>query len=73
MAYQPVLILAHPEKVIRFLDPFRLGFMIRAFAVGQLALRIKAFASETIHSFIFIEINITGIVNGRQYFSTTAI
>ena len=67
MINQPVLITAHLEKIVRFFDRFRFGFMIRTFAVNQFTFRIETLAPKTVKAFIFTEIDIAGIINLLHY------
>ena len=63
MIDQPLLISAHPEKIIGLSNDFRYGLMIRAFTVHQLSIRIEPLASETVSPLVFAEINIARVVN----------
>ena len=58
MINQPLLIIAHPEKIIGFPDNFRLCLMIRAFAVREFAICVKPLAPETVAPLIFAETDI---------------
>ena len=51
MIYEPVLIFAHPEKIVGLADGLRHGLMIRAFAVHQFALGVEPFASIAVNAF----------------------
>ena len=60
---QPVLIIAHLEKIVRLFDGLRLGIMIRAFAVYKLSVGIESLAPETVLPFVFTEIDLPLVVN----------
>ena len=55
---EPVLVSAHPEKIVGFLDGGGLNLVVGALTIHQLPLRVKSFTAETIEAFIFAEINI---------------
>ncbi len=61
--YEPVLVFAHFKKIIRFLNGFRCGLVIRTFAVDQFPFSIKALTSEAVLPFVFTEINVARIVD----------
>jgi hypothetical protein len=63
---QPLLITAHFEKIVGFLDRLRGRLVVRATAVDQFPLGVKAFAPEAIKAFVFAEIDVAGIVDTLQ-------
>ncbi len=64
--HQPVLVLAHPEEVVFFLEIGGGGFVVRAEAVHQVPLQIKALAAEAIEPAVLPEIDIPGLVHPPQ-------
>src|SRR4030042_586674 len=66
MINKPVLISAHPEKIIALLDSFWPALVIRTFAVDQLPFSIKTLASETVMSCVFTEIYIAIIIHSIE-------
>ena len=68
MLDKPVLVSAHPEKIIRFLDNFRNRFVVRASAIHQFAFCIKTFTPKTVCAFVFAEVDISCIIDLLQDF-----
>ena len=63
---EPVLVLAHAEEVIFFLEIGGGRFVVRAEAVHQVPLQVKAFAAEAIEPAVLPEINVPGVVHPGQ-------
>ena len=63
---QPLLVAAHFEEIVGFLDNLGFGLMVRAFTVNQLAFGVKTFATETVLSLILAEIDISLVVDFLQ-------
>jgi hypothetical protein len=59
MVYQPLLIAAHPEKIVRLFDDRGFCLVVRAFAVYQFPFRVKPLTPETVKTLIFAEIDVT--------------
>src|SRR5688572_19981755 len=68
VAQQLILVLAHSEEIILFLDHFGLGQMVWALTVNQLFIRVKTLAAETVKTAITIEINISGLIYSAEHF-----
>ena len=63
MINQPVLVVTHLEKVVGFFYGFRRCFVIRALAVNQLSICIKALTPKAIKPLVFTEIDIPRIID----------
>ena len=66
MINQPLLVLAHLEKIVGLLNPLRRGVVVRALAVYQLPLGVEPFAAETVKPLVFAEVDVAGLINGGQ-------
>ena len=56
---QPVLVFAHPEEIILFLNIFRFFQMLRTFAINQFFSRVKPLASDAIITAVFMFVDFT--------------
>ena len=63
---EPVLVLAHAEEVVFFLEIGGGGFVVRAEAVHQVPLQVKALAAEAIEPAVLPEVNVPGLVHPGQ-------
>jgi hypothetical protein len=64
--YQPVLIFAHPEKIIALFPILRCRLMIGAKPVFQFLLHVKALAADAVVTLVFSKIDVTVIIDLLQ-------
>ena len=60
---EPVLVLAHAEEVVLFLDVGGLGLVVRALAVDQVPLQVEALAAEAVEAAVLAEVDVAGVVH----------
>ena len=63
---EPVLVFAHAEEVVFFLEEGGDRFVVRAAAVHQVPLQVKALAAEAIEPAVLPEVNVPGVVHPLQ-------
>src|SRR5206468_2901421 len=64
---QPLLIAAHAEEVVLFLDELRLCLVVGAPTVDELLLRVEALASRAVEAGVLAEIDVTALVHAREH------
>ena len=62
MVDKPVLVAAHAEKIVGFLDDFRGLVVVRAFTVHQLAFGVKPFAAEAVQALVFAVVDVPVVI-----------
>src|SRR5512139_392699 len=60
---EPLLVLAHPEEVVLLLTEDWRPVVLRALAVHEFSLDVKALAADTVESVVGAEVDVPGVVD----------